>query len=264
MTENTPAKHQAAFADKVSQLANAFLAQLVGPERVEQASGRLALAIRQAAASNPKLYDCSLQSVAECVAKSALTGLMPGGVKSLVWLIPRGNRLEWQVSARGLQALAERQGWRSLTARPVHVDDHYEVVMGTEERIDHRPSGNWPESMDKLKAMYVKGTHASGLVVCADVPIGVIMARRAVGQSGNVWTKWPVEMAQKTAVGWAIARGYFGSLEQSDEMAVALQAPAEEHREAAPARQSQRPAAIAYEADASVYDAALDVVEVEQ
>lgn len=263
MTDQTPAKHQAAFADKVSQLANAFLTQLVGPERVEQASGRLALAIRQAAASNPKLYDCSLQSVAECVAKSALTGLMPGGVKPTVYLIPRGNRLEWQVSARGLQALAERQGWRSLTARPVHADDHYEVILGSDERIVHKPCGKWAETFGALQGMYVKGTHESGMVVCVDVPIGVIRARKAVSQSGSVWSKWPVEMAQKTAVAWAISRGYFGSLEQSTEMSVALSAPADEYREPAPVRQVQRPAAIAYEADEAAFDVALDA-EVEQ
>ena len=263
MTENTPAKHQAAFADKVTQLANVFLTQLVGPERVEQASGRLALAIRQAAASNPKLYDCSLQSVAECVAKSALTGLMPGGVKPLVWLIPRGSRLEWQVSVRGLQALAERLGWRSITARPVHAEDHYEVILGSEDRIEHRPSGKWPNTIDDLRGMYVRGSHESGLTVCVDVPIGIIHARKAKSQSGKVWSEWPIEMAQARAVGWAISRGYFGSLEQSTEMSVALQAPAEEHREAAPVRPQQRPAVIAYEADEAAFDAALDG-EVEQ
>ena len=258
MTDQTPAKHQAAFADKVSQLANAFLTQLVGPEKVEQASGRLALAIRQAAASNPKLYDCSLQSVAECVAKSALTGLMPGGVKPLVYLIPRSNRLEWQVSARGLQALAERVGWRSLTARPVHADDLYEVILGSEERIVHKPSGKWAETFESLQGMYVKGTHESGMVVCVDVPIGVIRARKAVSQSGSVWSKWPIEMAQKTAVAWAISRGYFGSLEQSTEMSVALSQPVEDHRPQIAARPQPRPTAIEYEADADAFDAALD------
>lgn len=262
MTDQTPAKHQAAFADKVSQLANVFLTQIVDQERVQQASGRLALAIRQAAASNPKLYDCSLQSVAECVAKSALTGLMPGGVKPLVWLIPRGSRLEWQVSVRGLQALAERVGWRSIVARPVHVEDHYEVILGSEDRIEHKPCGKWPANLDELRGMYVRGQHESGLTVCVDVPVGVVLARKAKSQSGNVWSQWPIEMAQARAVGWAISRGYFGSLEQSTEMSVALQQPAEEHREPAPVRQSQRPAAIAYEADEAAFDAALDAEEV--
>ena len=125
------------FRDDVARLATEFLTSIVPPERVAEATGRLALAIRQAAVANDRIYQCDRQSIAQAVAMSALTGLQPGGVKPDVYLVPRGKQLQWQVSARGLQKLAARAGWIRMVATCVHVEDEYRVVLGSDDRIDH-------------------------------------------------------------------------------------------------------------------------------
>ena len=258
---STQLSKRAEFSATVTRLANSFLSDLVGPDQLQQAAGRLALALRQASAANPRIAECDPASIAECIAKSALTDLMPGGVKPLVYLIPRKGRLEWQVSARGLAALAERAGWRSVVARPVHTADTYEVSMGTDECIIHHPSGEWPERLDDCKAFYVVGIHATGMRVVVHVPMGVIARRRKASQSDNVWSQWPIEMAQKTAVGWAISRGYFGGLESTSGYEALSVVESQSYREATPARQSEPPAAIEHHVDAEAFEAVLDAAE---
>ena len=259
MTDLSPAQN---FRLAVERQATDILTSLVGPEQVQRAAGRLAMALRAAATANPRIYECDRGSVAEAVAKSALTDLMPGGVKPLVYLIPRKGRLDWQVSIRGLQALAERNGWVSITATPVHVDDDYEVILGSDETIIHRPArGRWARVLEDLQGMYVKGKHRDGLTVCVDVPMGAIQHRKGKSQSGAVWSEWPVEMAQKTAVGWAISRGYFGGLESTSGFEALSVVESQSYREAPPARQSEPPAAIEHHVDAEAFEAVLDAAE---
>ena len=220
MTSKHPATQ---FRDDVAHLATEFLTSIVAPERVAEATGRLALAIRQAAVANPKVYECDRQSIAQAVAMSALTGLQPGGVKPDVYLIPRGRQLQWQVSARGLQKLFARVGWVRMVAQVVHAEDEYRVVLGTDDRIEHVPCGKYPESLADVRAIYVVGQHRDGYKVCVDVPMGAILARKKKSQSGNVWSEWPLEMAQKTAVTYAISRGHFGALEDQSDLGLVHQ-----------------------------------------
>jgi recombinational DNA repair protein RecT len=243
--EETMTKLPAAqFRDDVVHLATEFLTQIVPHERVQEATGRLALAIRQAGVANPKIYECDRQSIAQAVAMSALTGLQPGGIKPDVYLVPRGRQLQWQVSSRGLQKLAGRAGWVRMVAQVVHVEDEYRVVLGSEDRIEHVPCGRYPANLDEVKAVYVVGQHRDGYRVCVDVPMGAIVARRKKSQSGNVWAEWPLEMAQKTAVTYAISRGHFGALDDHPDYAVIQQVESERYREPA-----QAPALTAHHVD---------------
>jgi phage RecT family recombinase len=233
MTSKLPA---AQFRDDVSHLATEFLTQIVPAERVAEATGRLALALRQVAVANPKIYECDRASIAQAVAMSALTGLQPGGVKPDVYLIPRGRQLQWQVSARGLQKLAARAGWVRMVAQVVHLDDEYRVVLGSDDRIEHVPCGKYPTSLDEVRGVYVVGQHRDGYKVCVDVPLGAIIARKKKSQSGNVWAEWPLEMAQKTAVTYAISRGHFGALEDQSDLGLVNQHEANAYENRQPER----------------------------
>jgi recombinational DNA repair protein RecT len=220
MTELTKREPREIFAETVERYATSFLSEIAEPDQLTRAKGLLALSLRKTGAANPQVYQCSPASVAHCVAMSALADLLPGGVKPDVYLIPRKGQLEWQISARGLAKLAERAGWRSIVAHPVHRDDPYEVELGTDERIRWTPTKH-PESLAECKAFMVVGQyHRDGAAfrVVTSVPIEVIEKRRKLAQSQNVWSQWPIEMAQKTAVSYAISRGYFGSLESTPAM----------------------------------------------
>lgn len=255
MTDQAPAiakdqTPQAQFAARVQTYALDFLAAIAPPDKVQQAAGRIGLALRKAAIKQPKLYSCDAKSVANAIAMSALTGIYPGGAKPLVDLIPRGTSLEWQISARGLQALAQRVGGWIITATPVHVEDVYEVTLGTVQEVKHVPCGKGATTKQDLAAVYVVGSHKDWPRVIVPVPLDTIW-RRSSGT--DVWQKWPVEMAQKTAVIYAISRGHFGALEAEPEFS-AIADYQDTHRESAPARPSARPAAMEYTVDAEDVD----------
>ena len=76
------------FRNVVESKANDFLQSMVGTENGAAAAGRVALAFRQAAQTNDRLYSCEPASVAQAVALSAMTGLMPGGPLPDVYLLP--------------------------------------------------------------------------------------------------------------------------------------------------------------------------------
>ena len=197
------------FRGLVEASAGSFLTNLLGSEEGARASARVGLAFAAAvrAAKKPQdLYRCSPESVSSAVAMSALTDLMPGGAMPLVWLIPRGGELQWMPSHRGLTVLAQRCGY-IVRAVPVSHADQLEIEMGDVVKHVADPD-SWPTSVSELRGVYVKITRMSdGASFGAPwLPSEAIAQRRK--QGGPVWNQWPVEMAQKTAIRWAMARGY--------------------------------------------------------
>ena len=122
------------FRSVVESKASDFLQAMVGTEEGSKAAGRVALAFRQAAQTNDRLYSCDPVSVAQAVALSAMTGLMPGGPLPDVYLLPRGKILQWQVSHRGFAKLAARSGVR-LRTKAVFESDTFHVIEGTDPNL---------------------------------------------------------------------------------------------------------------------------------
>jgi recombinational DNA repair protein RecT len=166
------------------------------------------------AARNPRdIERCSPESIASAVALSALTGLMPGGAMPSVWLVPRAGELQWMISHRGLTQLCRRAGYQLSTCVVGH-HDHIVVEFG--EVTEHRAKiGSEPLTLD----------HIAGVIVsCRRLADGAVLGRywlpgadirkrrnakdyKGRPMASKTWDKWPMEMAQKTAIKWACARG---------------------------------------------------------
>lgn len=227
-TELTPAK---AFRVSVSRIATDLLKDWVGDARAQEAVGRVASALAASAASakNPTdFYQCTPQSVGAVIAISALTGIMPStGANALAYAIPRRPRkgeapqLQYQLSHRGLAALAKRSG-QALVAIPISVRDKIKVDDGGDAVIESRDIDNPPLTLDDLRGIIVVVRERSnGAIVCRGwVPKSVILARRDSSdaykfaskndwaQTSDPWHKWPIEMAIKAAMHYATARGW--------------------------------------------------------
>lgn len=226
------------FGGRVAKLAQSYLSEIATGDQARHAAGRLALALRHAAAVNERIYECDPASVAEAVAMSALTGLMPGGPVPDVHLIPRRirgvQRLQWQISFRGLRRLVERAGYR-LTAVPVGVADKFVLRRGLDRVLEHEPDiDNPPTTWDELRGVYVVAHDGQERLIDFEwMPKKLIETRRARsdawqrGQSGgsSPWASWPVEMAIKTAILYAVRRGLVGL---DDVGKVAMQADGEQ------------------------------------
>ena len=200
------------FRNVVETKASDFLQAMVGTEGGSLAAGRVALAFRQAAQTNDRLYSCDPASVAQAVALSAMTGLMPGGPLPDVYLLPRGKNLQWQVSHRGFSKLAAKNGVR-LRTKAVFDTDEFHVIEGTEPNLKHVPDLNAEQSWESLKAVYVVAFYQDGTKDFVVIRKADIEKRRANSdaykrdKNRSPWGQWPIEMALKTGLRYAFARG---------------------------------------------------------
>lgn len=221
----TPAE---AFRGTVEKTAKSFLVSMVGEDRAREAAGKLSVALRQLGLTNPKLYECTQESVAQSIAMCALTGLNPGGAYPGCYLIPRnqsiktGNgwqkqmRMNWQLSWRGMLSLAKRAGW-DVRCYPVHRDEELQLTYEPEPRVQYRPNPDVAvTAWDDLRGCVVYATNRDrGITEAMWVPRAVIEARREASEGfkfgaekkDSVWHLWPVEMAMKAAIRYAVSRG---------------------------------------------------------
>lgn len=223
----------AAFRARATQLSNNLLKDWVGEERAMEATGRIATALSAsaAAAKNPEdFYNCTPQSVAKVIAIAALTGIMPStGAGALAYAIPRRPRkdeapqLQYQLSHRGLNALANRAGMHMM-AIPISYTDEIEVSESGDVTVISRDLDNPPTEMEELRGVVIVGKRTqSGIVLFRGFVAKKVIDERMKGsdsykyaenQKGDwakeqsTWHKWYVEMAMKTAMHYSIARGW--------------------------------------------------------
>ena len=204
-------KTSVTLRSRVQRMAGAMLLDLVGEDRAREASARVAMAFGAAhrAARNPRdIERCSPESIASAVALSALTGLMPGGAMPSVWLVPRAGELQWMISHRGLMSLCRRAGYQ-LSTVPVGQADHIAIEYG--EVTEHRAAvGEEPTGLNDLAGVIVSCRRLSDGAILGRywMPGSAIRKRAATRGAGPVWRSWPLEMASKTAIKWACARGF--------------------------------------------------------
>ncbi len=199
------------FKKYVADKASRAMVALLGSQQGRRAGARIALAFAQAAqaAKRPDdLYRCSGESIAGCIATAAETGIYPGGPHPKAYLIPRGGALQYEITHRGIAVLAQRAGY-GLRPIPVHIDDPIlSVQFG--EVIEHEADPDrHPQSLDDLRGVYVCMTRLSDGANMGRpwIPVSVLRTRAESRQAGPVWRQWPVEMAMKTAIKYAVARG---------------------------------------------------------
>lgn len=188
---------------------------------VEQSTASFASALRRLLVTNPVMFrEIGVKnpaSVRDALEYVCTLGLRVGqGYDAQVWPIPRTLKgvptLCVQIGTRGLQALADRAGWR-VKAISVSVQDVEEgrlILQDAEVRFNRNPMSEplegWAEAAaawDNLAGFVVfAGRHGLPMTDGHWVPKGVIARRRAMSQqaNGNFWKQWPIEMARGVAI----------------------------------------------------------------
>ena len=226
-------KRAPSFRERCYEIGLPMLQSLVGEERAKEATGRVAaaLAASKANAKDPTDFDnCTVQSIGQVVAISALTGIYPGtGAAALAYAIPRRPRkgedpqLTYQLSHRGLNALANRAG-SHMVAVPISYTDVIEATETGDVVIKSMDLDNPPTTEAELRGVIVQVKRFdTGMLVCSGwVPKKLINERRDGSDSyryaekpGNDWAKnsspwhaWYTPQAMKTAMHYAIGRAW--------------------------------------------------------
>ena len=214
------------------------------PAALAAAKSRIAIAFRDASQANPQLLTCTAASVVRAVLMSVVTGLAPGGVNPTCYLTSRynkkagGNEVQWTASHRGLVQLAHRAGY-GVRAVSVHSEDDFDLDLSAIRPPPHRPGA--VREWDNLMGCYVIVFRLdTGLQIGWEwIDRAQIEARRANSDAwqrgqkpgaadwerSSPWYKWPVEMALKTAIRYAAARGI---LPTDDALGRAMEADADD------------------------------------
>ena len=89
--------------------------------------------------SNPKLAECSQESLLAAIMNSAQLGLEFNTPLGEAYLIPYGRKVNFQLGYQGLLKLAYNTGqFKRITAREVRENEDFDINYGTGE-ISHRP-----------------------------------------------------------------------------------------------------------------------------
>lgn len=226
-----PVSRAVQFRMQAMQIANTMMSDWLGTDRAKEAAGRLSVALSAARASskNPADFDsCTPESVGRVIALCSLTNIMPGtGAGALAYVIPRkvGNvqQLNYQLSHRGINALANRAGMHMI-AIPIGFDDEIRVDPDGSCVIVSQDFDNPPTSIEDLRGvvLVVKSLTTGQVIHSGFVAKKLILDRRDTSdgwkyaekpgkeyaKETDPWHRWPVEQAQKTAMHYAVGRGW--------------------------------------------------------
>ena len=155
-----------------------------------------------AASKNPKLYECTKESVAKSMMDASELGLEPGGARQLAALVPYGNECQFQPMYKGLIELALRDGRvLSIEAHVVHKNDKFKCQYGSSPILEHEPC--WDGDPGNTIAAYAVAMLAGGSrqwEVMTLAELDKVQSTSKAQRSDSPWKLWPDEMRRKTVI----------------------------------------------------------------
>jgi recombination protein RecT len=151
----------------------------------------------------PKLQECTTESLFYSICQAALLGLEVNGSLGEAYLVPFKGKVTLMPGYRGFYKMArnsgEITGWFAET---VYANDKFEVIRGCANTLVHKPLLNGDRG--KLTHVYSIATFRDGTKDYEWMPIEEVERARASSRSGDKgdspWTKWYDEMAKKTVI----------------------------------------------------------------
>ena len=176
--------------------------QLAMPEGYSAARmARMCVTVVQ---QNPKLLDCSRDSVLGAMMTASQLGLYPDvSVLGHAYFLPFKGKCTFVAGYKGLIDLARRSGHvTSIMAYPVYDGDEFDFAYGTDPYIKHKPS---TESKDGHDITYVyamaklRGDKTRQFIVMSREEVEAIR-KKSPGKNLVPWTEHWEQMALKTAI----------------------------------------------------------------
>lgn len=190
------------------------------PEHMNEA--RFAALVLACAAKDPKVLDCTGESILNAIHQAASLGLEINSATGECYLIPFGKIATLVPGYKGLVKLAIRsREVSSVEARLVYQDEtEYEVHYGTNARIEHKPNFDVKREANTVKAGYAVATLPNGMKVFEVMTRGQLDAirERSAGKNRGPWITDREEMYRKT-----VTRRLCKYLPMSPELAQAVE-----------------------------------------
>lgn len=162
-----------------------------------------------AASRQPKLLQCSQESLLKAAMSSSELGLDCSGTLGRAWLVPfmnnKTSRMEalFMIGTLGLMDLARRSGEiESISASVVYKQDGFHYEKGLEERLKHIPDYTEDHKDSDIVGAYAIIRFKNGGHHIEYMPRKEIEKVRAVSKAkdSGPWKSWYSEMCKKSAL----------------------------------------------------------------
>jgi recombination protein RecT len=159
----------------------------------------LGIAINAFATGSDRFQQSRPESLLAACMQAAQLGLNPDPTAKEFWLIPRrrkihGEFVQWidgQVGYKGLIKLARRNpNFRAIKSELVRERDDFEVMLGSEPYLRHRPD-LMSEQASKLRCTYAVVYYRDGSSLFHVSPMHEITLARSRSESFSKWGKGP-------------------------------------------------------------------------
>lgn len=154
------------------------------------------------AQKQPRVLECSKESIAKCLLDCANLGLLPDGTLGTAYLVPYKTTCTLIIGYRGMIELARRSGeLTKIEARVVREGDVFEVSFGTSPTLKHVP--DFKGAADRpIVAVYAIAKFHNGQEQAEVMGIGEVEAirKRSRAADSGPWVSDFAEMAKKTVV----------------------------------------------------------------
>lgn len=202
--DNTPATQENKTVTVLQDTANqiqTYAKKIVSDERAGQYWTQVSIMAKQTPAIRTADPDSLITAMLACITLD----LMPNTPEGLAYIIPYGKRVQFQVGYKGLMRLAHRSGQvRSISVEVVYEGDTFEVELGTERRLVHKP--NYDVDRTDIK----KITHAYCVIELMNgATVFEVMTRSELDKikdfakassTDSPWNRWYAEQCKKTVL----------------------------------------------------------------
>lgn len=152
---------------------------------------------------NPKLLDCTRESLLASIMGCAQLGLEPEPFLGQAYLVPYGRECTLIIGYRGYIALARRSGEvRSITVQAVYGQDRFELQYGVpDDRLTHIPAS---EDRGDFIGVYVvfrykDDSYSFDYMTKGDID-KIKKRSKAASSASSAWVSDYEEMAKKTVI----------------------------------------------------------------
>lgn len=181
------------FKDLAPQMAKAL------PEHVK--ADRLARVALTAIRNNPKLATADRLSLMGAIMMSAQLGLEPNTPLGHAYLIPYGQRVQFQLGYKGLLDLAHRSGqYRQITAHAVDEADQFSYRYGLQPDLSHVPADRPTGRSVKYYAVYHLTNGGYDFKVWSREKVEAHAEKYSMAKNDGPWVTDFDAMAKKTVL----------------------------------------------------------------
>jgi phage RecT family recombinase len=124
-----------AVIDKELTARKTIFAELLPPSVT---ADKLMRTVMMSIERNPRLTECSVQSIVNAATTAAVLGLECDGVTGQGYIVPYGKVATFQMGYKGYNTIAARAGY-TITGSVVHEGDAFEFELGSTPYVHHRP-----------------------------------------------------------------------------------------------------------------------------